>query len=185
MLVLHCVAILAGAHEPRTRHVCDFGQLGARPDALAPELRAVLAAHEPEPSHAGSARLGRDGTRAFLTAVKTAVPDLTEKYAYSNVLEGFAADLTANQLGRLRALGLDVRPDVIHVAQGARDGPSVGADDRRRRLQWFAPGSAASAPAWPLDRLDQPDLPLDMRRGWTEDGAGVDVYVIDSARRRG
>jgi hypothetical protein len=144
----------------------------------------VLAAHAPEPSRASSDRLGRDGTRALLAAVKKAVPDLAEKHAFSNVFEGFAADLTASQLSRLRSLGLDVQPDVIHVAQGAREGPrgAGGADGRRRRLQSSSSGGAASAPPWPLDRLDQPKLPLDMRRSWTQNGSSVDVYIIDSAR---
>lgn len=48
------------------------------------------------------------------------------------------------------------------------------------------PASAASevkAP-WGLDRIDQRRLPLDGGYGWTSDGIGVDVYVVDTGIRR-
>ena len=51
-----------------------------------------------------------------------------------------------------------------------------------------APASAAtgseSAAPWGLDRIDQRHLPLNESYRWNTDGAGVDVYVVDTGIRR-
>lgn len=46
-----------------------------------------------------------------------------------------------------------------------------------------ATGTEASPP-WGLDRIDQRHLPLNHSYRWATDGAGVDVYVIDTGIRR-
>jgi len=38
-------------------------------------------------------------------------------------------------------------------------------------------------PQWGLDRIDQRELPLDNSYGYSSDGTGVDIYVIDSGIR--
>jgi subtilisin family serine protease len=48
----------------------------------------------------------------------------------------------------------------------------------------FAAIGTESAAPWGLDRTDQRQLPLDHRYSWRTDGAGVDVYIVDTGIRR-
>lgn len=86
--------------------------------------------------------------------------EVTHKYA--QVLPGFAAELT-----RADAASLQADPRVDAVVPDGR--------------VW---ASANQVPApWGLDRIDQRSRPLDRAYGYTETGAGVTVFVVDSGIR--
>lgn len=81
-------------------------------------------------------------------------------HTYSHVLHGFAAKLTARQLGALRA-----DPSVTRItANGIMT------------IQTTQP----NPPAWGIDRIDQATLPLSNSYTYTSTGAGVHAYVIDT-----
>jgi aqualysin 1 len=81
------------------------------------------------------------------------------RYVYSRVLNGFAADLSAEQV---QALSSDSRvayiePDgVMHIS------------------------TTQSGATWGLDRIDQRALPLNGTYNYTPTGSGVSAYIIDT-----
>lgn len=84
------------------------------------------------------------------------------RHAYRHSLNGFAATLPASAVEAVRR-----NPAVAYVQQ---DGMVASA-----ATQFSAP--------WGLDRIDQPNLPLNGTFTYTYTGAGVRIYVLDTGIR--
>ncbi|GAB3297866.1 S8 family peptidase [Parasphingorhabdus pacifica] len=87
--------------------------------------------------------------------------NIRPEHVYSATLTGFAADLNGTQLRSVRQ-----NLDVEHVSQTFR----TSLDEPR----------GAGTASWGIDRIDQPELPLDNVYDVAGSGAGVTAYVIDT-----
>jgi len=89
----------------------------------------------------------------------------TVHFRYAYALKGFAATLPAAAIDALQrnpAVSF-IEPDGIVTVSGS--------------------GTDNTVSSWGLDRVDQRDLPLSNSYEWTQDGAGVRVYIIDTGIR--
>ena len=107
-----------------------------------------------------------DGAVTDAAAVTTRLTEelgVSPDYVYEGGFQGFAAELRADQLDRLRT-----DPRVRFIEQD----------------QVFTINQTQSpTPSWGLDRVDQVNLPLDNSYTFNTTGAGVTLYGIDTGIR--
>jgi aqualysin 1 len=101
-------------------------------------------------------------TRAATVAAGLGVAAEQLRYEYNSALNGFAADLSPEQAARI-----------------ARD-PRVAFVEQDRVVTLSATQSPAT---WGLDRIDQRTLPLSNSFTYTNTGAGVHAYIVDTGIR--
>jgi subtilisin family serine protease len=91
-----------------------------------------------------------------------AIAGVSPRYVYTAALNGFAATLNA---GQLNALQNNPHVDYVEANQAV-----------------YASATQLNA-TWGLDRTDQRALPLNTSFGYTNTGAGVNAYIIDTGIR--
>lgn len=93
-----------------------------------------------------------------------AVAGVRPRHVYTAAITGFAAELNAGQLQALRH-----NPRVAYVEPDVRGGIAT---------------TQFNPPSWGINRIDDPDLPMDLTYVYTSAGSGVTAYVLDTGINR-
>jgi subtilisin family serine protease len=126
------------------------------PAAIAPEAPA-LAAHGGGDGYVVVLKEGADPRSV------AAIAGVHPRFVYSSALNGFAGDLTQGQL-----TALERNPNVAYIEHDAQ-------------VRLF--NTQTTLYSWGIDRVDQQNLPLSTTFSWNADGAGTNVYVLDTGIR--
>jgi len=146
--------MLIAAHRPKLLAVALVAALGA-------VLVTSTGAAAPNATSTGSYIVVLDDSVAD-PAAAAAAAGVTPTYVYRYALKGYAAPMSATA-----AAAIANRPNVRSVEP---DG--------------IATISVTQSPAtWGLDRIDQRSLPLNNSYVYTQTGAGVTAYIIDTGLR--
>lgn len=86
-------------------------------------------------------------------------------HTYTNAIKGFAASLPEAAL------------------QGIRNNPNVSIIEQDQTVALKQVASPQNQATWGLDRIDQADRPLDTQYQFTNTGAGVNAFIIDTGIR--
>ena len=137
----------------------DQGQSPVAPAAPAAPLQSVAGKYIVVYKDA-TFRGSRSSVRASIAGV-AGDQGITPGHVYGTALQGFAAELSADQVAALRA-----DPRVAYVEPDAE-------------VRLFTT-QTVNLFSWGLDRIDDVDLPVDLSYTYTADGTGVTAYVLDS-----
>lgn len=94
------------------------------------------------------------------------------EHVYTHVLNGYSVEMSEQE-----ATTLSQDPRVEYVEEDGETSPTQINEET-------SPAATQSNVTWGLDRIDQPDRPLNNSYNYNATGAGVNVYVIDSGIRR-
>ena len=86
-------------------------------------------------------------------------------HAYATAIKGFAASIPAA------------------AVQGIRNNPNVEYIEQDQTVSLSQVASPQNQVTWGLDRIDQADLPLDTQYHFSQTGAGVNAFIIDTGIR--
>jgi len=109
----------------------------------------------------------------LLSALGLNAADVTVQHVYSSAFNGFAAQLKADALAKLRS---DPRVEYIEQDQVMRVTPEANDGMNAQATQTGA--------TWGLDRVDQRNLPLNGTYNYYRTGSGVTAYIVDTGIRR-
>ncbi|MBB5935538.1 PKD domain-containing protein [Streptomyces zagrosensis] len=159
------LAIVAGAGLGLTQP--------AAADTTTPQASVVSVAEHPVAGTYLVTLAGNSAVAKSADATVRAAHELTDRYGgqlkttLTATMRGFVVeDLSTRQANKLAA-----HPDVAEVRQSGRAG--IGGPG----------GTQQNPPNWGLDRIDQRDRPLDNAYTYPNDGAGVNIYVVDTGIR--
>jgi serine protease len=120
----------------------------------------------------------KDGTTVRSEEPASRIPKLPD---LANALAA-KARATAGEKFEDALRGFVLKGDLA-AAQAVASDTRVAYVEEDAEVTLATAGSSSPVASWGLDRIDDRDLPLDDSYTWNADGAGVDVYILDTGIR--